>query len=122
MIETMFITVDFETIFDVEFVGMCTHVYNLSLCHISLNYWGMHPVARVSIKYQNTSVRDKYLVRVLLCTLYTTCFGPDQCPSSGDSQHIIYLKVVTNISTDPLSQIYKRGKTVVTVSLKQVVV
>jgi hypothetical protein len=25
-----------------------------------LNYWGMHPVARVSIKYQNTSVRDKY--------------------------------------------------------------
>jgi hypothetical protein len=25
-----------------------------------LNYWGMHPVARESIKYQNTSVRDKY--------------------------------------------------------------
>jgi hypothetical protein len=25
-----------------------------------LNYWGMYPVARVSIKYQNTSVHDKY--------------------------------------------------------------
>jgi hypothetical protein len=24
-----------------------------------LIYWGMHPVARVSIKYQNTSLRDK---------------------------------------------------------------
>jgi hypothetical protein len=23
------------------------------------NYWGMHPVACVSIKYQNTSIRDK---------------------------------------------------------------
>jgi hypothetical protein len=29
---------------------MCSHV----------NYWGMHPVARVSIKYQNTSICDKY--------------------------------------------------------------
>jgi hypothetical protein len=29
------------------------------------------------------------LVRVLLCTLYTTCFGPDQWPSSGDLQHKI---------------------------------
>jgi hypothetical protein len=62
------------------------------------------------------------LVRVLLCTLYTTCFGSDQWPSSGDLQHKIYLKAVTNISTDPLSQIYERGKAVVTVSLKQVVV
>jgi hypothetical protein len=61
-------------------------------------------------------------VRVLLCTLYTTCLGPDQRPSSGDFQHKIYLQAVTNISTDPLSQIYKRAKAVVTVSLKQVVV
>jgi hypothetical protein len=37
-------------------------------------------------------------------------------------QHKIYLKAVTNISTDPLSQIYKRAKAVVTVSLKHVVV
>jgi hypothetical protein len=62
------------------------------------------------------------LVRVLLCTLYTTRFGPDQWPSSGDLQHKIYLKAVTNISTDLLSQIYKRAKAVVTVSLKHVVV
>jgi hypothetical protein len=61
-------------------------------------------------------------VRVLLCTLYTTCFGPDQGPSSGDLQHKIYLKAVTNISTDPLNQIYKRAKAVVTGSLKHVVV
>jgi hypothetical protein len=53
----------------------------------NLNYWGMHPVAHVSIKYKNTSVRiyeyihikkevslpHPVLVRVLLCTLYTTC-------------------------------------------------
>jgi hypothetical protein len=62
------------------------------------------------------------LVRVLLCTLYTTCFGPDQWPSSGDLQRKIHLKAVTNISTDPLSQIYKRSKAVVTVRLKHVVV
>jgi hypothetical protein len=60
------------------------------------------------------------LVRVLLCTLYTTCFGPDRWPSSGDLQHKIYLKTITNISTDPLSQIYKRAKAVVTVSLKHI--
>jgi hypothetical protein len=62
------------------------------------------------------------LVRVLLCTLYTTCFGPDHWPSSGDLKHKIYLKAVTNISMDPLSQIYKRAKAVVTVSLKHIVV
>jgi hypothetical protein len=62
------------------------------------------------------------LVCVLLCTLYTTCFGPDQWPSSGYLQHKIYLKAVTNISMDPLSQIYKRAKAVVTVSLKHVVI
>jgi hypothetical protein len=62
------------------------------------------------------------LVSVLLCTLYTACFGPDQWPSSGDLQHKYHLKAVTNVSTDPLSQIYKRAKAVVTVSLKHVVV
>jgi hypothetical protein len=62
------------------------------------------------------------LVRALLCTLYTTCFGPDQWPSSSNLQPKIYLKAVTNISTDPLSQIYKRAKAVVTVFLKHVVV
>jgi hypothetical protein len=49
-------------------------------------------------------------------------FGPDQWPSSDDMQHKIYLKTVNNISTDPLSQIYKRAKAVVTLSLKHVVV
>jgi hypothetical protein len=39
-----------------------------------------------------------------------------------DLQHEIRLKAVTNISTDPLSQIYKRAKAVVTVNLKHVVV
>jgi hypothetical protein len=43
------------------------------------NYWGMHPVASVSIKYQNTSVRNKsYCViycalsrlHVYMCTTY----------------------------------------------------
>jgi hypothetical protein len=62
------------------------------------------------------------LVRVLLCTLYTTCFGPEQWPSSGNLQHQIHLKAVTNISTDPLSRIYKMAKAVVIVSLKHVVV
>jgi hypothetical protein len=62
------------------------------------------------------------LVLVLLRTLYTTCFGPDQWPSSGDLQNKIYLKAVTAISTDRLSQIYKQAKAVVTVSLKHVVV
>jgi hypothetical protein len=38
------------------------------------------------------------LVRVLLCTLYTTCFGPDQCHPQVIFQHKIYLKAVTNIS------------------------
>jgi hypothetical protein len=61
-------------------------------------------------------------VCVLLCTLYTTCFGPDQWPSSSDLKHKIQSNVVTNISTDPLSQIYKRAKAVVTVSLKHVVI
>jgi hypothetical protein len=54
------------------------------------------------------------LVRVLLCTLYPACFGPDQWPSSGDLHHKIYLKAVTNISMDPLSQIYKRANAIVT--------
>jgi hypothetical protein len=62
------------------------------------------------------------LVRVLLCPLYTTCFGPDQWPSSGDLQHKIYLKAVTNTLTYLLSQIYKSAKAVVTASLKHVVV
>jgi hypothetical protein len=55
-------------------------------------------------------------VCVLLCTLYTTCFGPDQWPSSGDLQYKIYLKAVSNISTDPLSQIYKKAKALFTVT------
>jgi hypothetical protein len=45
------------------------------------------------------------LVRVLLCTLYTTCFGLDQWPSSCDLQHKIYLEAVTNISTDPIIKV-----------------
>jgi hypothetical protein len=62
------------------------------------------------------------LVPVLLCTFYTTCFGHDQWPSSGDLLYKIYVKAVTNISTDPLSQIYKRANAVVKVSLEHVVV
>jgi hypothetical protein len=61
-------------------------------------------------------------VSVLLCTLYTTCFGPISGHPQEIFPHKIYLKAVTNISTDPLSQIYKRAKAVVTVSLKHVVV
>jgi hypothetical protein len=37
---------------------------------VDLNYWGMYPAARVSIKYQNTSVRDKYQC-VFYCALST---------------------------------------------------
>jgi hypothetical protein len=75
------------------------------------------------VNYISEHLRTRQmLVRVLLCTLYTTCFGPDQWPSSSDLQHKIYLKAATNISTDPLSQIYKRAKAVVTVSLNHVVV
>jgi hypothetical protein len=34
------------------------------------------------------------LVRVLLCTLYITCFGPDQLPSSGDLYYKNIKKIV----------------------------
>jgi hypothetical protein len=69
------------------------------------------------IKYQNTSVRDKcwYVFYCALSTLHVS--RPDQWPSSSELQHKIYLNAVTNISTDPLSQIYKRVKALVTVSL-----
>jgi hypothetical protein len=39
------------------------------------------------------------LVRVLLCILYTTCFGPDQRPSSGDLQHKISIQYWNNLLT-----------------------
>jgi hypothetical protein len=75
----------------------------------------------LSLMYQLNIRTPPYATNVsacLLCTLYTTCFGPHQWPSSGYLQYKIYLKAVTNISTDTLSQIYKRAKAVVKVILK----
>jgi hypothetical protein len=61
------------------------------LCHINtvliqwlLKYWVMHPVARVliNIVYRNLHTQQMSVL-VLLCTFYTTCFGPYWWPSSG---------------------------------------
>jgi hypothetical protein len=49
-----------------------------------LNFWVMHPVARVPIKhFFQTSVRNN--ICSLMCITSTTCFGPDRWPSPGDS-------------------------------------
>jgi hypothetical protein len=51
---------------------------------ISLNFWVMHPVARVPIKhFLQASVRND--ICSSMCITSTTCFGPDRWPSSGDS-------------------------------------
>jgi hypothetical protein len=47
------------------------------------NYWVMHPVARVSINIYRHLRTQQMSVPVLLCTSYTTCFGPCWWPSSG---------------------------------------
>jgi hypothetical protein len=48
-----------------------------------VNYWVMHPVARVSvIIYRNLHVQQMSVL-VLLYTSYTTCFSPYWWPSSG---------------------------------------
>jgi hypothetical protein len=52
--------------------------------HYFFNYWVMHPVARVSINVVYRNLRTQQMsVLVLLCTFYTTCFGPYWWPSSG---------------------------------------
>jgi hypothetical protein len=48
-----------------------------------LNYWVMHPVARVSINIYRNLRTQQMSVLVLLYTSYTTCFGPYWWPSSG---------------------------------------
>jgi hypothetical protein len=48
-----------------------------------LNYCIMHPVARVSIYIYRNLRTQQMSVLVLLCTSYTTCFGPYLWPSSG---------------------------------------
>jgi hypothetical protein len=48
-----------------------------------LNYWVMHPVARVSINMHRNLRTQQMSVLVLLCTSYTTCFGPYWWPSSS---------------------------------------
>jgi hypothetical protein len=40
------------------------------------------------------------LVRILLCTLYTTCFGPDQCPSSILKINSILIPLILFLNTD----------------------
>jgi hypothetical protein len=54
----------------------------------NLNYWVMHPVACVSIKYWNNLRMQQSIfgARFLLCTSHITCFGPVWRPSSGGSQ------------------------------------
>jgi hypothetical protein len=52
----------------------CAYETNL---YLNLNYWVMHPVARVSINIIYRNLRTQQMsVFVLLCTFYTTCFGP----------------------------------------------
>jgi hypothetical protein len=48
-----------------------------------LNYWVMHPVARVSINIYRNLRTQQMSVLVLLCTSYITCFGPYWWSSSG---------------------------------------
>jgi hypothetical protein len=47
------------------------------------NHWVMHPVARVSTNICRNLRTQQMSVLVLLCTSYTTCFGPYWWPSSG---------------------------------------
>jgi hypothetical protein len=48
-----------------------------------LNYWVMHPVARVLISIYRNLRTQQMSVLVLLCTSYTTCFGPYWWPPSN---------------------------------------
>jgi hypothetical protein len=43
----------------------------------------MHPVARVSIKYWNTSVRNKFFGARFIVHFALRVFVPDRWPSSG---------------------------------------
>jgi hypothetical protein len=47
----------------------------------------MHPVARVSTSICRNLHTQQMSVLVLLCTSYTTCFGPYWWPSSGGLQY-----------------------------------
>jgi hypothetical protein len=51
--------------------------------HFNLNHWVMHPVARVSTSICRNLRTQQMSVLGLLCTSYTTCFGPYWWPSSG---------------------------------------
>jgi hypothetical protein len=48
----------------------------------NLNCWVMHPVARVSVNIYRNLRTQQMSVFVLLCTSYTTCFGPYWWPES----------------------------------------
>jgi hypothetical protein len=50
---------------------------------IYINHWVTHPVARVSTNICRNLHTQQMSVFVLLCTSYTTCFGPYWWPSSS---------------------------------------
>jgi hypothetical protein len=56
--------------------------YHMPTCKL-VNHWVMHPVARVSTNIYRNLRTQQMSVIVLLCTSYTTCFGPYWWPSSG---------------------------------------